>query len=43
MEILPSFDCPPILEKIMKACWKQDPNERPDFKQILAMFKELKD
>ena len=26
--------CPPTVEKIMKACWDRNPSKRPDFKQI---------
>ena len=33
-------NCPAVLQKIMKACWKHDPKERPEFKEILEMLRE---
>jgi len=42
MQIEAEFNCSPILEKIMKLCWKADPADRPDFSQILDMLDEEK-
>jgi len=31
-------NCPPILKKIMELCWRQSPEERPDFNEILDLL-----
>eukprot|EP01112_Ceratiomyxa_fruticulosa_P017828 TRINITY_DN5624_c0_g1_i6.p1 TRINITY_DN5624_c0_g1~~TRINITY_DN5624_c0_g1_i6.p1 ORF type:complete len:216 (-),score=58.68 TRINITY_DN5624_c0_g1_i6:135-782(-) len=31
--------CPPILSLVMENCWKLNPDERPDFNQILRTLK----
>ncbi|KAL4480308.1 hypothetical protein ABPG74_020824 [Tetrahymena malaccensis] len=33
-EFIPK-DCPPSLIDLMKDCWEQDPNKRPDFREVL--------
>jgi D-ribose pyranose/furanose isomerase RbsD len=33
-------ECPEILQKIMRMCWKHAPEERPEFKDILDMLRE---
>ena len=32
--------CQPVLQEVMSRCWKQDPQERPEFKEILEMIKQ---
>lgn len=32
----------PILGAIMEKCWKEDPNERPTFEEILTLLKQEK-
>ena len=40
---MPIPDCDPILQKIMSECWKQDPSERPEFKDILVWLEETEE
>jgi tyrosine-protein kinase Yes len=30
--------CPPLLRQLMKICWRKDPNKRPTFDEICALF-----
>jgi serine/threonine protein kinase len=32
-------NCPPVLRKVMEACWIKEPSERPSFPDILQMLK----
>lgn len=32
-------NCPEVLALVMQMCWKDDPNDRPDFEQILDVLK----
>jgi len=36
-------DCPPILAQIMEMCFREDPNDRPDFDQIVKIFADQHD
>merc|ERR1719376_857598 len=31
----------PALQEIMKSCWKQDPSERPEMKDIMTSLRKL--
>jgi hypothetical protein len=34
-------DCPPELLDIMKACWSQEPNDRPLFNVIIERLSKI--
>jgi len=34
-------DCPQKLREVMEMCWKKDPDQRPSFEIICAMFVNL--
>ena len=34
-------DCPPEICNIMTSCWRELPEERPSFKQILQTFDQI--
>ena len=33
-------DSPVVLAELMKACWKQEPSERPNFAEIIKIIKD---
>lgn len=33
--------CPPSFYALIKKCWKQDPEERPQFQDILVLLEEM--
>ncbi len=35
------IDCPPLLRDLMIQCWDHDPDQRPDFKNIVLALKEM--
>ncbi|KAL4506029.1 hypothetical protein ABPG72_013790 [Tetrahymena utriculariae] len=39
-EFIPK-DCPPSLIDLMKECWEQDPNKRPDFREVLERLEYI--
>ncbi|EAR93555.2 tyrosine kinase domain protein (macronuclear) [Tetrahymena thermophila SB210] len=39
-EFIPK-DCPPSLIDLMKDCWEQDPNKRPDFREVLERLEYI--
>jgi len=41
--IRPDFteqDCPPMWRRLIESCWSQDPQQRPDFREILNILKQ---
>lgn len=40
MEQLPK-ECPQSLKDLMKSCWKADPNERPNIKEIVRKLNDI--
>ena len=32
------YHCPPVLAQLMKMCWEEDPNKRPDFDAIIHIL-----
>ncbi|KAL6053872.1 DEP domain-containing protein [Balamuthia mandrillaris] len=39
--VIPS-DCPPVFRDLMTRCWKEDPEERPGFAEILEILETYK-
>lgn len=34
-------DCPPTLAEMLKQCWCENPEDRPDFKAITQFFADF--
>lgn len=42
MRPTPPSDCPPLIARLMKNCWAEDPDARPSFDKVVAVLHAAK-